>query len=777
LNRAFNIEESDSPEELRQKVELGIEQLLGKKDDIVTYIGSLYAFDYPEIEDGDPQLRKSKLRHAIQTVFSALVRRAPTIICLEDLHWADPSSLELLRFILLESSYPSLFLCLFRPPFKLLTSQELTILGESYQEIKLHDLSVPEAQNMIKSLLKAETIPAELQHYLERKAEGNLFYLEEVINALIDLEKLIRDDGGWSLTEDFTEADVSPLIHGVIASRLDLLEREEKRILQEASVIGRVFLYMILKRITDLKDHIDRCLGGLEGLDLIRMKSLQPNPEYVFKHAMTQEVVYNGLLKRERQAIHEQISLAMEQLFHDRLSEYCESLAYHFKKGQSQIKAVNYLVKSGEKSIRKCSVEESQKYFEEAFEFLSNTPNKSQELEILLVDILIKWAPVFYYRGDIRGLADMLIAHRDLAESLNDKAKLGMFYVWLGFALWWRGNPRDSYQYLHNAIKLGEETGNEEIIGYACNWLSYTCTELGLMDEGINHGERAQKIAKLFPSDQLLHFKSLGGLGYAYSIKGEKEKTLDVGKSILDYGQRHSNPRGLAMGHWIMGLGYRVDGEILSAIDCFKNALKAAVDPFYHYVFRMSLGIAYAYNDQFSEAENELKDVLLHCQEFGNEQIGTPAQLFLGVALFAKGHMAKGLRTIQQAQRNFIEKHRKGAYALSDILLGKVYLQMVERSKPLPPAVLARNIGFLIKTLPFASRKAEYHLKRSMRTSKEIENKAILATACLNLGMLHKAKGRIKEARDCISKSIQIFEQTGAETNLQQARETLESLG
>jgi predicted ATPase len=126
LNRAFNIEESDSPEELRQKVELGIEQLIGKQDEIVPYIGSLYAFDYPEIEDVDLQLRKSKLRQAIQTVFSALVRRAPTVICLEDLHWADPSSLELLRFILLESRYPSLFLCLSRPPFELLTSRERT---------------------------------------------------------------------------------------------------------------------------------------------------------------------------------------------------------------------------------------------------------------------------------------------------------------------------------------------------------------------------------------------------------------------------------------------------------------------------------------------------------------------------------------------------------------------------------------------------------------------------------------------------------------------------
>jgi hypothetical protein len=138
--------------------------------------------------------------------------------------------------------------------------------------------------------------------------------------------------------------------------------------------------------------------------------------------------------------------------------------------------------------------------------------------------------------------------------------------------------------------------------------------------------------------------------------------------------------------------------------------------------------------------------------------------------------MAKGLKKIQQEQKSFIENQRKGSYALSDNLLGKVYLQMVERSKPLPAAVLARNFGFLLKTVPFASRKAEYHLKRSMKTAEEIGNKVILATACLDLGMLHKARGRIEQARECISNSIQIFEQTGAQTNLQQAKKALATL-
>jgi tetratricopeptide (TPR) repeat protein len=488
------------------------------------------------------------------------------------------------------------------------------------------------------------------------------------------------------------------------------------------------------------------------------MKSLQPDPEYMFKHAMTQEAVYNGLLKRERQAMHEQIGLVMEQLFHDRLSEHCESLAFHFRRGQSPVKAVNYLIESGEKSINMYAVHESHEYFAEAYNLLINTSDGSEQQKILLIDLLIKWASVFYYRGDIKGLTDLLNAHRELVE------------FWLG------GKPGESYHYLHRALKLGEDTGSEEVVAYACLWLSWACPELGLPDEAISHGERAQEIAKHFPKDQFLYSKSLAGLAYSYFYKGETKKVFEIGKIILDYGQSKSNARSLVMGYFCMGFGHRLDGDIAAAMDCYRNAVKVAEDPIFYYFPSLILGGCYVSNGQFQEAEDLLKDVVLYSQQFGNELTGQLASAYLGVILFAKGHMAKGLKTIHQAQRSFIENQWKGRHALSENLLGKIYLQMVERSKPVPAAVLARNFGFLIKTVPFASRKAEYHLNRSMKTAEEIGNKVILATACLDLGMLHKAKGRIEQARDCISESINIFEQCEAETNLQQAKKALATL-
>jgi len=194
----------------------------------------------------------------------------------------------------------------------------------------------------------------------------------------------------------------------------------------------------------------------------------------------------------------------MEGVFKERLSEFYETLAFHFTRGQSVIKAVNYLVKSGEKSLARYAVEEAHQYYNEAFDILAPKDNKTQEEKFILIDILNSWGYAYYYLGDIKGFIALFSSQKDMAESLDDKPRLGMFYTWFGVALFMAGKVKHSYEYLCKALDLGESSGNEKVVGYACTWLSWTCAELGLFDEGIGFGERGRKIAESFPSDQYL---------------------------------------------------------------------------------------------------------------------------------------------------------------------------------------------------------------------------------------------------------------------------------
>jgi tetratricopeptide (TPR) repeat protein len=776
LNRVLQIEEDDPPDKVREKVESGMEHLLGKKDDVVPYVGSLYSLHYPEVEDVRPEYWRSRLHEAAQTIISALAKRALTVFFLEDLHWADPSFVELLRNALLHTRQPAIVLCVYRPIFSLFTGHQLSGIDNIYHEIRLQDLSPSEAQDMLESLLKTETIPSDLKRLVQQKAQGNPFYLEELVNSLIESETLIRDNGNWKITKPITESEISPTIHGLISGRLDRLEKETKRILQEASVIGRAFLYDILKRISELEDRIDKGLSTLERLDLIRARSLAPDLEYMFKHPLTQEVVYNSLLKKDRQGIHEQIAFVMEQIFQDRLPEFYETLAFHFKQGQSLHKAVDYLVKSGEKSLERFAVEESHKYFQEAFELLANKSDRSREEDGILIDLLNKWGLVFYYRGAFTEQIDLLTSHEDLAASLEDKAKAAMFYAWLGWALFFRGKLKQSYQYGSKALTIGEEMGDQQVIGYACTWLCWTCALLGRMDEGIVYGERAQEISRLLKTDQYLYFKSLGGLGFTYAHKGDKKKVLAAGSTLLDYGQRHSNPRAMVIGYWMMELGCMIDGDYPSAVEWQKKGVQLSVDPFYSMMGTLYLGIGYLHIGQFKEAENLLKEFVAYSQQMGCEIMEGAAHLFLGLVSMVKGQMRHGLEMLEKGSEMYLDYESQLFYANSQQALGEAYLKIVERAAPMSLSTMAKNIGFLVKNVPFASKKAEEHFSKAIEVAEEIGAKGILGSAYLGLGLLHKATKRKNQAQDCISRASQLFEECEAEGPLNQAKEALASL-
>jgi class 3 adenylate cyclase/tetratricopeptide (TPR) repeat protein len=778
LNRAWQIEEADGPDVVKEKVESGIRRLMDKRENIVPYIGSLYTLSYPEVEGINPEVWKFHLKEAVQNILIAITQRGPTIIYLEDLHWADPSSIDLFRSILMESFYPVLFLCVYRPPFNLFTSSQLSSsIGGLYQKIRLGDLSPSEMHDMIASLLKTKTIPFELRNFVQEKTEGNPFYLEEMINSLIESEILRRDNGTWELTRSISKSDIPLTIQGVISARLDRLEKETRRVLQESSVIGRTFLYEILRRVTELKNNLDQYLKALEQLDLIRIRSSQPDLEYIFKHALTQEVVYNGLLKKERQALHERIALVMEQLFYDRLPEFYETLAFHFKQGQSIRKAVDYLMKSGEKSLNRYAVEESYQYYKEAFNILSNIPAKTKDEEELLIDILIKWGLVFYYRGDFRELVDKITAHQDLAESLGDKAKLGMFYKWLGLALWGVERYTESYQYLLRALNLGEETNNQLVTGYACAWLTFTCGELGLLDKAIVYAKRAQEISNIFPLDHYLYSNSLTGIGQTYWHRGESKNALKTGKTLLDYGQKHSDIRSLVRGHYIMGWGHFTGGDFPSAISCFQNAIQVSADPYYSQFPRLGLIYSYVACGQFEEAEGPLQEVLDLSEKFGTEIVKTPANALLGLVSIAKGNLSQGVKKFETVQRIWIETRRECLYAASENMLGRVYSEISHGGKEIRLSMIFKNIGFLLRNFPFATKKAEEHFMNSIHIAEKIGAKGTLGKSCLDLGLLYKAKRKKDQARVYLSKAIQAFELCEAETYLRQAKEALASLG
>jgi len=777
LRRALRIEEADPPPTIREKVEKGIEQLTGRREDLIPYIGSLFALTYPELEGTSPDSWKHLLQKAVKELLSAMNKRAPTVICLEDIHWADPSSIELFRVILSEGRQPALFLCLYRSPFTLLPGHMLKAMGDSFREIHLQDLSPSEALEMTESLLKTADMPMELRSFVHEKAEGNPFYLEEVVNALIESETLVRDDVSWKLSRPFRDSDISPTVHGVILARLDRLEKEAKRILQEASVIGRAFLYEILKRVTELKDHIDQHLAELERLDLIRARSLQPELEYMFKHALTQEVVYNGLLKKEREAVHRKIAQVIEQIIGDRLPEYYETLAYHYNQGLSVKKGVAYLMKSGEKSLSRYALDESHNSFQQAYELLSNKSELTKDEKGLLIDLLNTWAPVFHYRAAYNDLWDLFKVNEEYAVSIGDKAKLGMFYSWMGLGLQSLEKSRDAQHYLAKSLEIGEKIGDEKIIGCSCIWMSMMCSDIGLLDDALNYANKALEISKRIKIDPFLFLFSLRAMGWVFYYKGECKQVESVGKLMLEIGKRQSDIRSTAVGHAYVGQAHFMGGDNSSAIESLKAGISISPDPFLSNNMKITLGAAWFFIGNLQEAEKNWQEVYSYCEQYGPGLTGSYSRAALVLLMLAKGDLSQGVRLGEELTRWAEENGFQYRLALLQCYLGNVFLKMVLREGSRNFSFYVKNIGFLLGNMLMSSRKAEIHFMKSIEVSRHIGAIGILGQASLGLGQLYKTKGETEGAKIYLSEAIKAFEKCGAESYLKQAREDLASLG
>ena len=668
-----------------------------------------------------------------------------------------------------------LFLCVYRPSFTLFDGQNAEIPDQAYQEIRLQELSASDAQAMLKSLLKSEDIPAELTDFVGNKAEGNPFYLEEVVNSLIESEILIRDNDGWKLARAIGETDIPSTINGVLSARIDRLQKDAKRILQEASVIGRAFFYAILKRVSDLKVPVEEYLSGLEQLDLIRVRALEPDLEYIFKHALTQEVVYNGMLKKERQEIHERIGLAIETLFKDRLPEFYETLAYHFSKGKSVLKAADYLAKSGEKNFKRFSLDEAHQYFYQGYELIRKVKNKSDLEKELLIDILTRWALVFYYRGDFIGLENFLSSQEDTAKKIDDNEKAAMFFAWKGFVAWWTDKFDKCNEYLEKAIELSESSNSLKAKGYALTWLAWLFVETGLFEKGIDTGMEGNKIAKLL-NDPYLYFKSLGAVSRSHFYTGNAKECLRIGKHLVDYGTQANHIRCIVMGHWNSGEGYFAAGDFASAKISYTKAHAIAKDPFF---VAGSLGFSILpdiASGNMTKASEYIDQLSGYFTKYDNQHGSYPLQMLEGIVLIDAGHFSKGWEVMLKCRKYFKESGRKNWHYNIEHIMGKIFLTIVQGEKSVGLLSMVKNANFIISKAIFAYRLAEAHFKTAIEIADRAGATGFVGQVYLDLAILYKIKNRHELTVEYLEKAVPIFKEFGAYEHLKQANKILTSL-
>jgi tetratricopeptide (TPR) repeat protein len=314
------------------------------------------------------------------------------------------------------------------------------------------------------------------------------------------------------------------------------------------------------------------------------------------------------------------------------------------------------------------------------------------------------------------------------------------------------------------------------VIANASTWLVFNSGDLGLIEDSISYGKNAINMSEEYPHDHFLFYKPRAGLGQVYWYRGERQKCYDLGNELIYYGNEHSNYRCLVTGHICIGLAFMVSGELNRAIDSFNQAIAVSVDPFYSQWPKIYLGFCLLENEEFVDAERVLAEVVSYNEEYDCGYLGIPAKFALGITMTALGKMSEGLTLATQAYNETKQINWHALRTMQEHVLGKLYLQIAEAREPIKLSVIIKNIGFIIKRVPFARKRAERHIRESIRLAEKLGFHNILGQAYINLGVLQKSRNRQVEAKESFIKAIDMFNHIGAKRYQLQAEHLLSEL-
>jgi serine/threonine protein kinase/tetratricopeptide (TPR) repeat protein len=379
LKNWARIQEQDGPSESLQKLEHAILRTYPDgQSEALPFIATLMGMELPsKYQDRLKGIEGEALEKLILVNLRKLIIAAseqkPLIFILEDLHWADSSSIELCKALSrIAEEHPVLFIYVLRPNYEE-TGEPLRKSMRSryyhmYEEICLDSLQERDSEQLLRNLLRIKGFPTQLMKRITSIVGGNPFFIEEIVRSMIDQEAVELKDGQFQITEKIDQVEIPQTINDVLLSRIDRLDDETRSMLKVASVIGRNFFYKILVDVAETREDIDKKLDYLKNIQLILERKRMQELEYLFKHALAQEATYNSILTKQRKDLHLKIANSFQAVFASRLNEFYGMLAYHYSRGENFKKAEEYLIKSGEEAMKASASAEALNYYKDALD-------------------------------------------------------------------------------------------------------------------------------------------------------------------------------------------------------------------------------------------------------------------------------------------------------------------------------------------------------------------------------------------------------------------------
>jgi class 3 adenylate cyclase/tetratricopeptide (TPR) repeat protein len=757
LKAYFKIHDREAHREIREKV---TGKLLTLDESLRPALPALLALlDVPVLDTAwqalDPAQRRQRTLEAVKHLLLRESQAQPLLVVFEDLHWIDGETQTLLDSLIDSLAAARLLLLVnYRPEY-----QHAWGGKTYYRQLRIDPLPPESIDEMLEALLGPDALLGPLKRLLVHRTEANPLFLEESVRTLVETGALTGERGAYRLTRPVDQLTMPATVQAILAARIDRLAPGAKRLLQAAAVVGKEVPMPLLLAIADVPEHEVRTeLTSLQAAEFLYETRLFPDLEYTFKHALTHEVAYGGVLHDRRRAVHAQIVDAVEALHRERLGEHAERLAHHAFRGGVWEKAVRYGREAAAKALGRSANREAAAFMEQALEAAARLPEGRPAREVA-VDLRLELYATLLPLDQLRPLLDRLREAETLAAALEDRERLGWARLHICHIGGLVDDVREMAELADNVMALAQGLGNQRMEADACLWAGCWAYALGRHRSAVEFLRKGidvrtvrrpgQPVREVGRSGYLAMF--LAELGEFREARHEADITLRARETIAGH------PWNLVNASWQTAWAHALWGDLETA----RQLAQQAVDVCRHWGFSRSLGAAtsvlgrvFVLSGRAAEAIDLLEEGLRRTDAVGMMWLRCPRVADLAEAYLRTGRVRDAVARGGEALECARGRGERGFEAWALRLQAEIALAAT----------------------PSDTEVAEQHYRAALTLADELGMRPLAAHCHLGLGRLFQRTGGLEHARAHLTAATMMYREMEMTYWPEQARAEMREL-
>jgi class 3 adenylate cyclase/tetratricopeptide (TPR) repeat protein len=772
VRSAFGVSPGEAEADVARKLEMGLTTLgLNSRRNL----GLLLHLLGLKVPDGaltglDGVLIGLRTRELLQQLLESHCRLSPVVMVIEDLHWIDSVSEEVLgKFVDGESGLRLLILTTRRPEYAPPWLDRTAVTTLDLEPLRAGDIG-----SLVRSRLAIEVLPDALAQQVAEKAEGNPLFAEEIAGFLTERGVLRSADGKLDFDAGAVAGTLPASLQNLFTTRVDRLAPKDRTLLQAASVIGRRFDPHLLDVVIG-QTNSDSRLAAMVVLDLVHGESKSGG--YIFKHALVRDALYKSLLTETRTALHLKIAEEIERRSSNRFAEVAEVLAHHYGQTDRADKAFTYLAMAGGKSLAVYSLDEAQTHLSAAAALLDQSPDCATDDQV--ADFLVNYLLLLNLIHHLREMIPIVERYRARIDRLGDDRRAVLTLQQRVISLVWMGRYREAAAAQDEISAMADQLGDDLSTAYSA--AGAILTSWTIWPPRVEHNQalsRTALAAASSTSDPFIQSWLRWVIALEALARGHPAEARSSAREMITIGQESNDPRSVGFGLSCLAWTENTLQNYQQALHYGEEALKVAVT---HWD-RMAATYAKAFALVMLRKPEGIAILDVVRQENrANGQLYPLGLLDLAYAfsLVLQGRIAEGIRWLKQI---ILETEKEGYRQRAEwfrILLCQVYLEIIEGNEKPPLAIVVQNLPTLIWVKVLGPSRVRAIMNRALPLflTHSGPDSFYVASCEMILGLLDRTQRRRESALEHLTKANRILLQFGETPLLARVERSLAALG